>query len=243
MRRLPSQAPERSAPMNASSMAGCGGPSMQCSAGPARTSMPPRRGGSRSRSGRVAILFAHVSERYGSRRTHVGRRLLMRRDTATPSSPEAGSEPSPMSEPLASPIEALAQRISPDGFRSEPDISQGVVTPVLHELPWPVFNVQVVPLEFTISSRNVDYALCHPPGKPAGFLEVKPLRKTEGQGERQLFEYSFNTPRTDLIGAHHLLYLTRSGSAVLQMSPPNDHTTPACHIGIHVPSATRNRQW
>ena len=38
----------------------------------------------------VVILLAHVNERYGSRRTHVGRRLLMRRENATTSSPEAG---------------------------------------------------------------------------------------------------------------------------------------------------------
>ena len=49
-----------------------------------------------------------------------------------------------MSEPLASVIEALAQRISGGGFRSEADISQGVVKPVLRELGWPVFDVQVV---------------------------------------------------------------------------------------------------
>ena len=97
-----------------------------------------------------------------------------------------------MSEPLASVIEALAQRISGGGFRTEADISQGVVKPVLHELGWPVFNVQVVAPEFRIGSRNVDYALCHPAGKPAVLLEVKALGKADGKGERQLFEYCFH---------------------------------------------------
>ena len=97
-----------------------------------------------------------------------------------------------MSEPLASVIEALAQRISGGGFRSEADISQGVVKPVLHELEWPIFDVEVVAPEFKIGSRNVDYALCHPAGKPAVLLEVKALGKADGRGERQLFEYCFH---------------------------------------------------
>ena len=97
-----------------------------------------------------------------------------------------------MSETLASVIKALAHRISGGGFRSEADISQGVVKPVLHELGWPVFDVQVVAPEFRIGSRNVDYALCHPAGKPAVLLEVKALGKADGKGERQLFEYCFH---------------------------------------------------
>ena len=97
-----------------------------------------------------------------------------------------------MSEPLASVIKALAQRISGGSLRSEADISQGVVKPVLHELGWPVFDVQVVAPEFRIGSRNVDYALCHPAGRPAVLLEVKALGKADGKGERQLFEYCFH---------------------------------------------------
>ena len=97
-----------------------------------------------------------------------------------------------MSETLASVIDALAQGISSGSFRTEADISQGVVKPVLHELGWPVFDVQVVAPEFRIGSRNVDYALCHPAGKPAVLLEVKALGKADGKGERQLFEYCFH---------------------------------------------------
>ena len=100
-------------------------------------------------------------------------------------------EASPTSA-LASVIEDLAKRISGGSFRSEADISQGVVKQVLHELGWPVFNVQVVAPEFRIGPRNVDYALCHPAGKPAVLLEVKALGKADGKGERQLFEYCFH---------------------------------------------------
>ena len=61
--------------------------------------------------------------------------------------------------------------------------------PVLRELGWPVFDVQVVAPEFRIGSTSVDYALCHPAGKPAVLLEVKALGNADGKGERQLFEY------------------------------------------------------
>jgi len=37
----------------------------------------------------------------------------------------------------------------------------------------------------------VDFALCHPPGKPLVFIEVKPLGQSD-TGERQLFEYAFH---------------------------------------------------
>ena len=97
-----------------------------------------------------------------------------------------------MPEQLVSALEDLAKGIAVGSFRSEAEISQGVVKRVLHELEWPVFNVQVVTPEFKIGSRKVDYALCHPPGKPSVLLEVKDLGKADSKGQRQLFEYCFH---------------------------------------------------
>ena len=97
-----------------------------------------------------------------------------------------------MPEQLASALQDLAKGIAVGSFRSEAEISQGVVKRVLHELEWPVFNVQVVAPEFKIGSRKVDYALCHPPGKPSVLLEVKDLGKADSKGQRQLFEYCFH---------------------------------------------------
>ncbi|WP_419941203.1 hypothetical protein [Candidatus Palauibacter sp.] len=97
-----------------------------------------------------------------------------------------------MSKRLTSRIEDLARRIGAGSFRSEAEISRGVVTPVFHDLGWPVFDVQIVAPEFRIGTRKVDYALCHPPGKPAVLVEVKDLGKADGRGERQLFEYCFH---------------------------------------------------
>ena len=95
-------------------------------------------------------------------------------------------------ETLISTIEDLKQLIAAGSFRSEAEISQGVVSRILNELKWPVFDVQVVAPEFKIGTRKVDYALCYPPGKPAVLLEVKDLGKAAGQGEKQLFEYCFH---------------------------------------------------
>lgn len=76
-------------------------------------------------------------------------------------------------------------------YANEAAISQGVVLRLLQALGWPVFDSQVVTPEFTVETRRVDFALCHPPGKPKVFIEVKSVGQTEG-GDRQLFEYAFH---------------------------------------------------
>ncbi len=95
-------------------------------------------------------------------------------------------------ETLTAALADLKQRIAAGSFRSEAEISRGVVSRVLHELGWPVFDVHVVTPEFKIGARKADYALCHPPGKPAVLLEVKDLGKADDKGEKQLFEYCFH---------------------------------------------------
>ena len=95
-------------------------------------------------------------------------------------------------EQFTATIVDLKQRIAAGSFRSEAEISRGVVSRILHELGWPVFDVHVVTPEFKIGTRKADYALCHPPGKPSVLLEVKDLGKADGKGEKQLFEYCFH---------------------------------------------------
>ncbi len=97
-----------------------------------------------------------------------------------------------MTEQLTRTLEDLSRGIAAGRFRSEAEISQGVVKRVLHQLRWPVFDVRVVAPEFKIGTRKVDYALCQPPGKAAILLEVKDLGKADGKGQRQLFEYCFH---------------------------------------------------
>lgn len=97
-----------------------------------------------------------------------------------------------VSRALTSAITDLSRLIVAGSFRSEAEISRGVVSRILNELGWPVFDVQVVAPEFRIGTRKVDYALCHPRGKPVVLLEVKDLGKAGGRGEKQLFEYCFH---------------------------------------------------
>lgn len=95
-------------------------------------------------------------------------------------------------EALISTIADLKLGIVAGSYRSETEISQGVVKRILDVLGWPVFDMRVVAPEFMIGSRKVDYALCHPPGNPSVLLEVKALGKADGKGEKQLFEYCFH---------------------------------------------------
>jgi len=97
-----------------------------------------------------------------------------------------------MSERLIPTIRDLAKGIAAGRFRSEAEISQGVVKRVLNDLGWPVFDMRVVAPEFKIGTRKVDYALCQPPGKAAILVEVKDLGKADGKGQKQLFEYCFH---------------------------------------------------
>ena len=101
------------------------------------------------------------------------------------------TEPESLAGTLASTIGQVRQDIAAGKFRSEADISHGVVSRILDKLDWPVFDVQAVAREFKIGARKVDYALCHAPGKPSVLLEVKDLGKASGKGEKQLFEYCF----------------------------------------------------
>jgi len=94
-------------------------------------------------------------------------------------------------EALTSTIEDLKRRIAAGEFRSEAEISQGVVIRILRELGWPDHQTQVVKPQAPIGNRRVDYALCHPPGQPSVLLEVKDLKKADAKGEEQLFKYCF----------------------------------------------------
>ena len=97
-----------------------------------------------------------------------------------------------MSDRLTSAIAEIAHKIKAGDYRSEAEISLGIIQRVLHELSWPVFDNQVVAPEFKIENRKVDYALCQSPGKALILIEVKDLGKADSKGEKQLFQYAFN---------------------------------------------------
>lgn len=88
-------------------------------------------------------------------------------------------------------IEEIRAGIKAGRFTNEASVSQGIVLRLLHALSWPSYDTQVVCPEYSLEGRRVDYALCHPPGKPIAFVEVKQIGQSEGT-ERQLFEYAFH---------------------------------------------------
>jgi hypothetical protein len=88
-------------------------------------------------------------------------------------------------------IEEIRAGIKAGRFTNEASVSQGIVLRLLHALSWPSYDTQIVCPEYSLEGRRVDYALCHPPGKPIAFVEVKQIGQSEG-AERQLFEYAFH---------------------------------------------------
>jgi predicted type IV restriction endonuclease len=88
-------------------------------------------------------------------------------------------------------IEDIRAAIKAGRMGNEAAVSQGVVLRLLHALNWPTYDTQTVSPQFAVEERRVDYALCHPPGKPLAFIEVKKLGQSDG-AERQLFEYAFH---------------------------------------------------
>ena len=77
-------------------------------------------------------------------------------------------------------------------YQSEIAVSDGVVRRLIEGLGWPRYDTQVVFPQFPIEKRKVDFAFCHPRGKPVVLLEVKNVGMADEKGERQLFEYCFH---------------------------------------------------
>ena len=83
-------------------------------------------------------------------------------------------------------------RLRQGRFQNEQAVSQGIVLPILRELGWDIFDTTLVWPEYQTGEGRADFALCHPPSKPAEFIEVKPPGKAE-DGVRQALEYAFHT--------------------------------------------------
>lgn len=86
----------------------------------------------------------------------------------------------------------IVARLRQGPFPNEQAVSQGIVLRVLQELGWDIYNTTSVWPEFQTGEGRADFALCHPPSKPAEFIEVKPPGKAE-DGVRQALEYAFHT--------------------------------------------------
>jgi predicted type IV restriction endonuclease len=86
----------------------------------------------------------------------------------------------------------ISARLRQGRFPNEQAISQGIVLRVLQALGWDIYDTTSVWPEFQTGEGRADFALCHPPSKPADFIEVKPPGKAE-DGVRQALEYAFHT--------------------------------------------------
>ena len=80
-------------------------------------------------------------------------------------------------------------------YTNEASVSRGIVMRILQSLNWPVFDTSIVHPEYPLQRLFVDYALCHPPNKPAIIVEVKDIGKLEG-ADTKLFEYAFHAGAT-----------------------------------------------
>ena len=94
--------------------------------------------------------------------------------------------------PLADTLSSIATALRQGRFPNEQAISQGVVLRVLQELGWDAWDTAIVWPEFQTGQGRADFALCHPPSKPAVFIEVKQPGGAES-GVRQALEYAFHT--------------------------------------------------
>ena len=88
-------------------------------------------------------------------------------------------------------IDDIRNRLEQKLFPNETAVRLGIVDRLLNALGWETFDTHSVFPEYPINGGRVDYALCHPPGKPIVFIEVKRVGNIEG-AERQLFEYAFH---------------------------------------------------
>lgn len=86
----------------------------------------------------------------------------------------------------------ITARLRQGRFPNEQAISQGIVLRLLQELGWDTWDTAVVWPEYQTGQGRVDFALCHPPSKPAIFIEVKQPGKAE-DAVRQALEYAFHT--------------------------------------------------
>jgi len=86
----------------------------------------------------------------------------------------------------------ITSRLRQGKFPNEQAISQGIVLRVFQELSWDTWDTNVVWPEYQTGEGRADFALCHPPSKPAVFTEVKQPGKAE-DAVRQALEYAFHT--------------------------------------------------
>lgn len=88
-------------------------------------------------------------------------------------------------------LDEVTGRLRQGRYPNEQAISQGIVLRILQSLGWDTFDTSVVWPEYQTGEGRADFALCHPPTRPAVFVEVKQPGRAE-DAVRQALEYSFH---------------------------------------------------
>lgn len=94
--------------------------------------------------------------------------------------------------PLEAALTDITSRLRQGKFPNEQAVAQGIVLRVFQELGWDTWDTSIVWPEYQTGEGRADYALCHPPSKPAIFTEVKQPGRAE-DAVRQALEYAFHT--------------------------------------------------
>lgn len=104
----------------------------------------------------------------------------------------------------------ITARLRKGEFRDQQSISRGIVSRVFQELGWDTLTTRDVWPEFHTREGRVDFALCHPPSKPAVFTKVEQLGKTDEAARRALgFAFNAGVPFVTLTdGRTWSFYLT-----------------------------------
>lgn len=89
-------------------------------------------------------------------------------------------------------VTEITIRLKEGRFPNEQAISQGIVLRLLQVLGWDTWDTGSVWPEYQTGEGRADFALCHPPLKPALFIEVKQPGSAESS-VRQALEYAFHT--------------------------------------------------
>lgn len=90
----------------------------------------------------------------------------------------------------------ITARLRQGRFSNEQAISQGIVLRLLQELGWDTWDTGIVWPEYQTGEGRADFALCHPPAKPAIFIEVNNLAKPKPPSARlwsMLFTLAFHS--------------------------------------------------
>ena len=94
--------------------------------------------------------------------------------------------------PLEATVADIVSRLRQGRYTNEQSISQGIVLRLLQDLGWDTYDTTSVWPEYQTGQGRADFALCHPPSKPAIFIEVKQPGKAE-DAVRQALEYASHT--------------------------------------------------